>query len=441
MRTHRDKQQRTTTKKASGGLEQFCCDNYVKRNGVCVECEAGSKSTNEEPCIPCGQGTYGRKCNSLCKCTINERCDKVSGCVIGNKFVTSNFRSGWRNTLSTNKHTRENTNGYLQHTSTVIRDNSTTGFTKGIVNSPSEEENLISHIATDLKDLQNRTPANTITGTTVRKEHFTKTEIIIYSVGSSSIILIITLLCFVSLWFYNNKRKDSEKGRISTQESHERNANEEAGSLYDSINEDEIYDDNIQIIYSQENSVVFNKQTSDSEGSSQQSGCSGYLHPYTTVTKDFETHSYCTQIKSYDSSNSSSVVDDMKRDSGYTHPYQQIDVEKTIESKAEYSKLVQYLELIDITKPSSMSKSLPNKTLLSSSKLNDQKKYDVGVLSPFSNSNHSHCVINRNTIPSHQSLDFRFHYVSYFSSFFAFDRRGDNSIDNEKISNFKHMSV
>lgn len=265
-------------------------------------------------------------------------------------------------------------------------------------------------------------------------EHFTKTEIIVYSVGSSSIILLIALLAFLFFWFYNNKRKDS----VFIQDNHEGNANEEDGSLYDSINENELYDENIQIIYSQESIVNLNRQPSESEESSNKSGCSGYLHPYTTVTKDVETHTYCTQIKSHDSSSSSSATDDMKRDSGYTHPYQQLEAVKSVESKSEYSKLVQYLELIDITIPSNVSKSLSNKTILSNLKLNEQKEYDVDVLCPVLN---NPCVIKRNNIPSCQSLDFKFHPVRYFSSFPSFDQRENTGVDKAKLSIVKRMSV
>lgn len=266
-------------------------------------------------------------------------------------------------------------------------------------------------------------------------ELFTKTEIIVYSVGSSSSILVIASLCFLFFCFYNNKRKDDKQGRISIQDSHE--ANDENGSVYDSINESEIYDDNIQIIYSEETTIALSRQTSDSEESSKESGCSGYLHPYTTVTKDVETHMYCTQITSYDSSSSSFTTDDMTRDSGYTHPYQQLEAIKSVESKSEYSNLVQYLELIDITRHSSVSKPLSNKTILPNLKLNDQKEYDVGVLCPVST---SQCFINRNNDPSCQSLDFRFHPVRYFSSFPTFDQRENNIVDNENVPHVKHMS-
>lgn len=251
----------------------------------------------------------------------------------------------------------------------------------------------------------------------------------------------ITLLCFLIAWFYKNKRKNCDKSRISTLDSHDRNANEEEGSLYDSINEDEIYDDNIQIIYSKECTAVINSLTSDSNVSSLKSECSDYLHPYTTVTKDIETHTYCTQIKSYDSSSSSSASDDMKRDSGYTHPYQNLEAVKSGESKLEYSKLVQYFEFTDIPKPASMSISLPNKTNIYRSKLKEQKEYDVGVLCSVLKENQSPCVINRNIIASSRSSDFKFHLVRYFSSVPTFDQRENTCVDNDKLSNVKHMSV
>lgn len=259
---------------------------------------------------------------------------------------------------------------------------------------------------------------------------------IVYSVGASGIILITTLVCFVFVWLYKNKSKNSDNIRISSQDSTERNANDQEGSLYDSINEDEIYDDNIQIRYCQDSTVVVN--SSDSERSSLTSESSGYLHAYTSVTKQIETHAYCEQINSYDRRSSSSIIDRMKKNSEYTHTYQQMEDVKTIETKSEYSKLVQYLELIDITVPSSVSESLSNKTISSSLRLNDQKEYDVDVLCPVLN---SPCLMTKNNIPSCQPLDFKFHPVRYFSSFPTFDQRENTGVDNEKLSNVKRMSV
>ncbi|CAG2192460.1 unnamed protein product [Mytilus edulis] len=209
------------------------------------------------------------------------------------------------------------------------------------------------------------------------------------------------------------------------------------GSLYDSINEEEIYDDNIQIIYSVESTEVVNKITSDSEGSAVESDCSGYLHPYATVIKDFETHTYCKQIKSYDSSSLHSVTDDTDIDSRYTHPYEQLEVENMAEVKSDYGELVHYFELIDITKPASMSKMLSNNSLISNSNDNDQTENDIIALSPLLNKTMIPYIFNRNIIPAHQSLNCKFNQTTHFSSLPTFDQREEK----EKIPNLKHMSV
>ncbi|VDI80407.1 Hypothetical predicted protein, partial [Mytilus galloprovincialis] len=49
----------------------FCCDNFHKKNGVCVECPIGHHSTGVK-CKKCNDDQYGRKCADICRCNTNE---------------------------------------------------------------------------------------------------------------------------------------------------------------------------------------------------------------------------------------------------------------------------------------------------------------------------------------------------------------------------------
>ncbi|CAG2244590.1 MEGF10_11 [Mytilus edulis] len=52
----------------------FLCNKYLS------ECPIGHHS-NGVKCKKCNDDQYGRKCADICRCSTNERCDHVSGCV------------------------------------------------------------------------------------------------------------------------------------------------------------------------------------------------------------------------------------------------------------------------------------------------------------------------------------------------------------------------
>ncbi|CAG2256817.1 unnamed protein product [Mytilus edulis] len=137
---------------------------------------------------------------------------------------------------------------------------------------------------------------------------------VVYAAGFSLVLLLIIMLCFGFGLFY--KYKNNQVAKISRRESRRGNeisANDEDSSLYASINEDEIYDDNIQIIYSDKGKEMTNNQASESDRSSPKSENSGYLHPYTTVFKNSEPHIYCKELNYNDTSSESSVPTDTKK--------------------------------------------------------------------------------------------------------------------------------
>ncbi|XP_052076543.1 uncharacterized protein LOC127714504 [Mytilus californianus] len=57
-----------------------CCNNFYKKNEVCVECPIGHSSEGKQ-CEKCVNGQYGVKCAELCHCNATERCDHVRGCI------------------------------------------------------------------------------------------------------------------------------------------------------------------------------------------------------------------------------------------------------------------------------------------------------------------------------------------------------------------------
>lgn len=154
----------------------------------------------------------------------------------------------------------------------------------------------------------------------------------------------------VLLIFKYYKRHKAKKLRINQIIEHNRTqTNEEIidESLYESIDESTICDDNIQITNLKDRKEDDNTLQSGSDVSSKSSG---YLHPYTSFSGKFQKH--CSPIISPHSSSVSLQSGDNKRDSGYTHPYQQLQQEnddRRKTSKSDYTELtaVHYLELVD----------------------------------------------------------------------------------------------
>ncbi|XP_052064803.1 uncharacterized protein LOC127704707 [Mytilus californianus] len=60
---------------------KYCCSYFQEKNGKCVACEVGFISRFGSPCLPCNQNSYGERCIHKCKCSKDDRCDNVVGCV------------------------------------------------------------------------------------------------------------------------------------------------------------------------------------------------------------------------------------------------------------------------------------------------------------------------------------------------------------------------
>lgn len=184
---------------------------------------------------------------------------------------------------------------------------------------------------------------------------FSDREILVYSVGSAGFCILIVCVCVAFVCIYKVKTKILKGNNTEASHGiHGQNLNPgdvELDSLYDSIDEDSIYDDNIQVWYSDENTGKDRYQKSESDSYCRKSETSSYLHPYATLNKMDERHVYCTNISAYDNS-SSSESDIVKRNSEYTHIYQQPQHKEMTDNNSEYNKLFQDRDLssVDSTK-------------------------------------------------------------------------------------------
>ncbi|XP_052077846.1 multiple epidermal growth factor-like domains protein 10 [Mytilus californianus] len=72
----------------NGKTKWHCCDNREEKDGRCTECLDGFKSDEGEPCHPCLDGNYGRKCGEVCRCKEYQICDHIKGCLNSSVSVT-----------------------------------------------------------------------------------------------------------------------------------------------------------------------------------------------------------------------------------------------------------------------------------------------------------------------------------------------------------------
>lgn len=194
-------------------------------------------------------------------------------------------------------------------------------------------------------------------------EHHVNTYLFLTGASKGNIILVsvglggsfVFILSFVSLGLCLRKYKSKLLKNVQLAQQSDLNITDnetdENDSLYESIDESAIYDDNI-LIPNQQDSLEYDKNEEfESKLSSTESEISGYLNPYTTFIEK-ETHLYSTNTNYSNNISPPVSSENIKGDSGYTHPYQQLQQEhKQLQTaqKSDYTELtvVHFLELVD----------------------------------------------------------------------------------------------
>lgn len=159
-------------------------------------------------------------------------------------------------------------------------------------------------------------------------------------------------MCVAFICFHKSKTRQLIENSTINSENQVNDDTKSCYSLYESIDEDAIYDDNILDEYSEYSEDNYCKPESD--GSTLNSEKSGYLLPFVTMIPKHgqEEHPYSRDLRSNGESSASSLSDHMETDLKPINQYEQLQTELSKQSKSEYSNLeaVYYLELIDIRK-------------------------------------------------------------------------------------------
>lgn len=175
----------------------------------------------------------------------------------------------------------------------------------------------------------------------------------LYSAGSGGLLLLLLIIVLIIVC----RRKTKSQNQQITFQNDNPNTEEidsaNTDSLYESIDESNLCEDIIQIRNTNASKMLDMNLQPESELSSIKSENSGYLHPYTTLTERKETHLYFTPTNSSTNSGMSCFSENVKRDSEYTHPYNQLQQDNAqlrTAKKSEYTQLtaVYYLELVDV---------------------------------------------------------------------------------------------
>ncbi|CAC5375166.1 unnamed protein product [Mytilus coruscus] len=190
-------------------------------------------------------------------------------------------------------------------------------------------------------------------------------------------------MCVAFICFHRGRTRQLIENSNIHSENQIKEENNSCYSLYESIDEGAIYDDNVlddDSEYSEdkyckpesENSTLNSENSGyllpftsmipkngrdnyckpESESSTLNSENSGYLLPFTSMIPNHgrDEHPYCRYVKSSRGSSVSYLSDDIEKDLKHINPYEQLQTELNEQSKFEYTHLhaVHYLELVDI---------------------------------------------------------------------------------------------
>ncbi|CAC5410139.1 unnamed protein product [Mytilus coruscus] len=171
-------------------------------------------------------------------------------------------------------------------------------------------ENALSHVivvsvkenaTSDVYAVTNENYIQTVVSqnTLETKEGLTERGIYVYSARFGGLFILIVSALSIFIYFNRHRSKQLQINQILEHNDNPVNDETLHESLYESIDESAICDANIEKSNPQES---LEEDTILQSGSEVSSKSSGYLHPYTTFTKNNTTHLYCTQIKSDSSS-------------------------------------------------------------------------------------------------------------------------------------------
>ncbi|XP_052059128.1 uncharacterized protein LOC127699806 [Mytilus californianus] len=286
----------------SDGITFYCCDNRVRKNGICVECDDGYIPHDGESCKPCEDGFYGRKCALPCDCSSEMRCDNVQGCItIKDSELVTVYSSLQNRTITTLSFTESN------------------AVSSNVIQNTSNEINSTEWNKTGLSDRE-----RTIISTGI------------------TIFFILFAFMTVALGCLYKRRSDSSKTYVEQQleptntagDFEDQHSIEE--NVYNVIDESEIYDDNIlPKMFKHDNHSEFVPDTQENECSS------GYLKPIAVTELNTDPHPCGSSVRS--------------EDTGYLHPYHSI-LPHLREKPAIYSRCETdlYLEVLPDVKSESM---------------------------------------------------------------------------------------
>ncbi|CAG2215525.1 unnamed protein product [Mytilus edulis] len=191
---------------------------------------------------------------------------------------------------------------------------------------------------------------------TASKEGLSSREVLVYSLGTAAFGITCTFMCIAFILFHRGKTRQLIEHLTIHSENQVNEDSNSCYSLYEIIDEDAIYDDNILDEYSEYSEDNYCKPESD--GSTLNSEKSGYLLPFVTMIPNHgqEEHPYSKDEKSNGESSASSLSNHMEKYFKVINSYEQLHTEENKQSQSEYAHLhaVQYLELIDMKKAMQM---------------------------------------------------------------------------------------
>ncbi|XP_071125858.1 uncharacterized protein [Mytilus edulis] len=294
--------------------EDYCCFGSEQIGDNCQVCQIGyNTEENGIPCQPCGPRNYGKKCTSICKCSITERCNHVNGSCTSEEQIT---------TLSPYVST-DTTSDEIKIKSTTCT--SRTTFIKKLeITDKVSDETVTKSVKNNL--LEQTGP-------------FTTTNLIIYCLSAACFILVM-VLC------YKHKLKAMKKKLrvITNPEAVVLNVPNEKPNAEESEMESDLYMyhviDESQMVVSCDKpnkpnkpnkanvylDVVSSSVSESSDIEDKTKDANEYLHPYHSLVENTNSHDYEGDSNFHD-----------KTEDGYLHPYNAL-LEKRKSIKHDYEK-------------------------------------------------------------------------------------------------------